>query len=116
MARHGERQPDDGNLHQVIEEVAAIVKGITIGDLENNRAFSAKHQRCGTIRHVTFILNPRAIASQLFFQHWTIAQPRRRRSLERAIRQSQMCLSHVQHFGRCERSLRRFPLLAWSYG
>src|SRR5713101_9037219 len=52
FAGHGEGQPYDGNLHQVIENVSAVVKSIPICNFENNssastQAASSKHQGNG---------------------------------------------------------------------
>ena len=49
LSGHSEGQPYDGNLHQVVEKVAAIVKSIPIGNLENNCSASAQHQRNGVM-------------------------------------------------------------------
>src|SRR3981081_2827164 len=50
LAGHGEGQPYDGNLHQVIENVAAVVKSIPISNFENNSSASTEHQRNGVVR------------------------------------------------------------------
>src|SRR5882724_3643813 len=49
LAGHGEGQPYDGNLHQVIENVTAVVKGVSICDFENNSSASTQHQRNGVV-------------------------------------------------------------------
>src|SRR6202521_6046078 len=49
LAGHGEGQPYDGNLHQVIENVTAVVKIISIGNFENNSFDSTEHQRNGVV-------------------------------------------------------------------
>ena len=49
----GSDQPYDGNLHQVIENVTAVVKSIPIGNFENNSSSSSssgtQHQRNGVV-------------------------------------------------------------------
>ena len=59
FAGHGEGQADDGDFHQVVEKIAAVVEGVAIGDFENNRAGfaaagafrfgAAEHQRNGEV-------------------------------------------------------------------
>src|SRR5438445_1586049 len=49
LAGHGEGQPYDGNLHQVIENVTAVVKSVPIGNFENNSPASTEHQRNGIV-------------------------------------------------------------------
>src|ERR1700676_3424173 len=49
LAGHGEGQPYDGNLHQVIENVTAVVKSISIGNFENNSSASTEHQWNGVM-------------------------------------------------------------------
>src|SRR6202521_4615157 len=49
LAGHGEGQPYDGNLHQVIENVTAVVKSIPIGNFENNSSASTEHQGNGVV-------------------------------------------------------------------
>src|SRR5439155_23296807 len=49
LARHGVGQPYDGNLHQVIEKVTAVVKSIPICNFENNSSASTQQQRNGVV-------------------------------------------------------------------
>jgi len=38
FAGHGEGQADDGDFHEVVEKIAAVVEGVAIGDFKNNGA------------------------------------------------------------------------------
>src|SRR5216683_2376808 len=49
LAGHGEGQPYDGNLYQVVKNVTAVVKSIPIGNFENNSSPSTEHQRNGVV-------------------------------------------------------------------
>lgn len=50
LAGHGEGEPNDGDLNQVVEDVAAVVKSIAVSNFENNSLASTEHQRDGVMR------------------------------------------------------------------